>query len=464
MLMATLNGTLSAQWTTGMINEVDRVFERFQRQGSPGFALAIVEKGKIVYQKGYGYANLEHNIPIEPSTVFYIGSVSKQFVTACILLLQEAGKIGLNDDVRIYVPELPDYGPTLTIRHLIHHTSGIRDYLELWSLAGNDYLDHVPKQAVMELICRQKELNFEPGEKHLYSNSCYFLLGLIVERISGQSLREFAQERIFTPLRMTHTHFHDNTNDLVPLRASGYQQRTDGRFENLIQRFDLVGSGGMYSNVQDLFLWDQNFYKNVLGSGSQSLLDTMRSDGLLNNGESCGYAFAVVNGKYRGLKTVGHSGALGGYRSYYVQFPDQQTAIILLSNLASGNPSQKAEAVADIILAGYFKQTAPAQTPTKQNTTGTDPILPITERPITGEYYSEELEARYYISSPVEGTTMVRIGYRAPMLLYGKPGENRLYFQEGNLRLVKSADGATIQGFLLDSGRVKNLWFEKVNR
>ena len=186
-------------------------------------------------------ADLEHGVPITPQTVFYIGSVSKQFVTFSILLLEEAEKLSLDDDIRRYVPEVPQYEDTITIRHLIHHTSGIRDYLELWNLAGRDYLDYIPQQAVMDMIVRQKALNFPPGEKQLYSNSCYYLLSVIVERVSGRSQKEFAANTIFNRLGMYNTHFHDNLYHIIPNRAFGYQSNQEGGFDNLIMRFDLVG-------------------------------------------------------------------------------------------------------------------------------------------------------------------------------------------------------------------------------
>ncbi|MFQ5628604.1 MAG: serine hydrolase domain-containing protein, partial [bacterium] len=261
------NDTLSAK--------VDQIFADWDKPDSPGCALAVIQDGKTVYSRGYGMADLEHDIPISPQTVFYIGSTSKQFVTFSIALLAEQGKLGLDDNIRKYLPEFPDYGQPITIRHLIHHTSGIRDYLTLWSLAGRNYLDYMPEDVVLDMICRQKELNFSPGEQHLYSNSCYFLLAVIVERASGQSLREYADKHIFKPLAMKNTHFHDNNKHIIKKRAYGYAPGKIGGFDQLIMRFDLVGSGGLYTCVEDLYLWDQNFYHNKLGKGGQEIIDLM---------------------------------------------------------------------------------------------------------------------------------------------------------------------------------------------
>jgi len=180
----------------GDFRAVDELFADFERRddtyplGRPGCALAIVRDGEIVYSKGYGMADLEHDIPITPQSVFYAGSVSKQFVATGILLLQEQGKLDIDDEVRRYVPELPDYGHTITIRHMLHHISGLRDYLSLWDLSGKDMLDYIPDEAVLDLITRQRELNFRPGERYSYSNSGYYLLMLITERLSGQSFKD----------------------------------------------------------------------------------------------------------------------------------------------------------------------------------------------------------------------------------------------------------------------------------
>ncbi len=332
---------------------VDKLLSQWDKKDTPGCALAIVKDGKIIYKKGYGLANLEHSIPITPQSVFYIGSVSKQFVTMSIALLAKEGKLSLDDDIRKFVPELPDYGSPITVRHLIHHTSGLRDYLTLLGIAGIDYGTY-HEDDVVELIARQKELNFDPGEEYLYSNSGYFLLAVIVERASGKSLREFAEENIFKPLGMKNSHFHDDYRMLIKNRASGYFPAGKGKFRNFISTFDCVGSGGLFTSVEDLFLWDQNFYHHKVGG--KELIDLMHTKGKLNSGEELDYAFALGIGEYKGLKTVSHGGALGGYRSVLVRFPEQNFSVICLSNLSSFNPSRIAYQVADIYLADQFAE------------------------------------------------------------------------------------------------------------
>jgi len=308
---------------------VDKLFSQWDKKDTPGCALAVVKDGKIIYKQGYGLANLELDIPITPQSVFYIGSVSKQFVTMCIALLAKQKKLSLDDDIRKYVPELPDYGAPITVRHLIHHTSGLRDYLTLLEIAGIDYGTY-HEDDVVELIARQKELNFAPGEEYLYSNSGYFLLAAIVERVSGKSLREFAEQNIFNPLGMKNSHFHDDYRMLIKNRASGYFPAEKGKYKNFISTFDCV-------------------------------------KGKLNCGKELDYAFALSIGKYKGLKTVGHGGALGGYRSAFVRFPEQNFSVICLSNLSSFNPSRLAQQVADIYLTDHFKEeTQPLSKPAEK--------------------------------------------------------------------------------------------------
>lgn len=332
---------------------VDRLFAPWNKPDTPGCALAVISGGRVIYQKGYGSANLEHRIPISPRSVFYIGSVSKQFTAMSIAILAKQGKISLDDDIRKVIPEVPDYRIPLTIRHLVHHTSGLRDYLTLLNIAGVDF-GAFHEDDVLQVIARQKELNFKPGDEYLYSNSGYFLLGLVVKRVSGRSLREFAEENIFKPLGMKNSHFHDDYTRLVINRASGYLLTAAGKSTNFISTFDCVGSGGLYTTVEDLFLWDQNFYHCQVGG--KELVEMVQTPGSLNNGKKIDYAFGLVISSYKGLNTVSHGGALGGYRSHIVRFPEQKFSVICLSNLSTFFPSKLCLEVADIYLAGQFKE------------------------------------------------------------------------------------------------------------
>ena len=420
----------NAQPTAEQQRQVDAMFADWNRHGSPGGSLAIVSKGEMVMKQGYGWADLEHQIPNMPHTVFYAGSVSKQFVAMCVLLLEEQGRISLDDEMRKYLPDLTDYGTPITIRHAVHHLSGLRDYLTLWQIGGRDYLDRLNKQAVLEMIFRQRALNFAPGTAYSYSNSGYILLAEIVERVSGQSLRQFARQHIFEPLGMSSSFFNDNTYGLIPNRAFGYRRGAGGGFENLLMRFDLVGSGGLYTTVEDLAKWDRNFYENRLGKKSPQLIEKLLTEGRFSNGQPCGYAGALVPGQYRGLRTFSHTGSLGGYRAAFVRFPEQQLSIILLGNAAEFAPEQKAYAIADVLLAGQLQdRKSPDQTAETNPQAKPLPVLSAQELPsAAGRYYSEELDAFFTISLK----------------------NNELHLRPGNLSAIPLRDLASDPSFSLE--------------
>jgi CubicO group peptidase (beta-lactamase class C family) len=392
---------------SGQIREnqaIDSLFSEWDQSDVPGCALGIVKDGNLIYTKGYGIGDLEHDIKIGPSSVFYIGSVSKQFVTFSILLLEEQGKIDLDDRIQKYLPDFPEYDAPLTIRHFIHHTSGVRDYLTLMYLKGRNYLDNTEVDEAYQLIKRQKELNFSPGEKYLYSNSCYFMLAMIVEKAAGQSLREFAHENIFQPLEMNNTLFYDDNTDLIKNRVFSYSKKADeDGFDNMIMRFDLVGSGGVYSSIEDLYLWDQNFYNNKLGKGGQGIIDKMHEEGLLNNGESSGYAFALNNGTYKGLKTVSHGGALAGYRAQLMRFPDENFSVIILANRGDANPTGKAFEVSDIFLKDKFVQVSEMDVAKTDKTIKSDTNGKFNLNQLTGNY---EIQAGVVLEITVKNDSL----------------------------------------------------------
>lgn len=358
--------SLRAQDANELAAKVDAVFANYDKAASPGCALGVIKDGKLVYARGYGMANLEHNIPNSPKLVYDIGSTSKQFTAASILLLQQQGKLALDDDVRKLIPELPAYQKPVTIRQLIHHTSGLRDYLVLFSLAGVSFDDTTTEDDALKLIIKQKELNFAPGDEWLYSNSGYFLLSIIVKRASGKSLAEFAQEHIFKPLGMKHTIYLDHHKRIMPGRATGYApgKLGDFAFRTEMSNFEQTGDGAVFTSVEDLLLWDQNFYEPKVGGAE--FLKRMHEVGQLNSGEKLDYAAGLFVDEHKGLRKVSHGGAWAGYRSDLVRFPDQKLSVACLCNLGTANPSQHALQVAEIYLADQIKIVA-AQPPTNKD-------------------------------------------------------------------------------------------------
>jgi CubicO group peptidase (beta-lactamase class C family) len=349
-ILAVSPASLAADATT---DKVDKLFATWDKTTTPGAALAVIKDGKIVYERGYGMAKLEDGIVNTPDKVFDIGSVSKQFTATCVAMLVLEGKIGLDDDIRKYLPEMPVYEKPVTVNHLLHHTSGIRDYNALLSLAGfRPESDSPTVEEAYEVICRQKKLNYTPGDEYSYTNSGFFLLSQIVERVSGKSLNAFAQERIFKPLGMTKTLFQDDHTQIIKDRATGFDPGKNG-FVISMSNWDETGDGNVYTTVRDLYLWDQAFYTNALG---KDLMDMLHTQGVLNSGKKIDYAFGLVVTEYKGLKVVEHGGAWVGFRAALVRFPEQRFSVAILANLGSIDPSGLALKVADIYLADLIKE------------------------------------------------------------------------------------------------------------
>jgi len=359
---------------SGLKAEVDGVFAAWDKPDSPGCALSIMHDGKLVYRKGYGQANLEHNIPITPSTVFYIASTSKQFTAASIALLARQNKLVLDDDIRKHLPELRVYDWPITIRHLIHHTSGIPDYLELLGLAGQRLDDIHVEEEILELLSRQKSLSFKPGDQFLYSNSGYFLLGVIVKRVTGKSLAQFAAEHIFNPLGMTQSRFHDSRTRLVKNRAQGYFSNKEGEFRNYLTQFDRVGDGGLMTTLEDLFRWDQAIEAGTLGG--KDFASSLLAQGQLNNGNTLNYAFGLMIGQHRGLKTISHGGSFIGFKSELLRFPEHRLSIICLCNHNAADATKLAKEAATIVLDPTPSQAAP---PVAVSAIESEERIPLTE-------------------------------------------------------------------------------------
>ncbi|HEX6884974.1 MAG TPA: serine hydrolase domain-containing protein [Planctomycetota bacterium] len=333
--------------------DVDALFAPGDRPDTPGCALGVIQDGRLTYTRGYGQASLEHSVPITARTVFDIGSTSKQFTAAAIGLLVQDGKLGVEDEIHDWVPELAPWDEDVTLDQMLHHTSGIPDYLGLMMRTGIDEADLTTPAQALEHLARVQKLLFPPGSRYEYSNSNYFLLSLVIEHASGQPFQEFARQRLFEPLGMTSTLlFHDHAL-VVPHRATGYAVRKGGGFQVAMSDFEQLGDGAVQTSVEDLAKWDANFYSWKVGG--EALRQFLHAPGKLSDGKAIEYARGLMIDQFRGLARVSHGGAWAGFRAQLMRFPEQRTSIVLLCNRADMNPNALCEQVAGIVLAQQMK-------------------------------------------------------------------------------------------------------------
>jgi CubicO group peptidase (beta-lactamase class C family) len=332
----------------GLEAAVDGIFERWDSELTPGCVVAADLAGERVLSRAYGMADLEHGIPNRPETILEAGSVSKQFAAAAVVLLTLDGALSLDDDVRRHVPEVPDYGAPITIRHLLNHTSGLRDWGAVAALSGWGRSDRTHDHAhVLDIIARQTALNYTPGDAYSYTNSGYNLLAVIVDRVSGSSFADFSRERIFEPLGLASTEWRDDYQRLVPGRATAYSPRGDGfRINQPIEH--VHGNGGLLTTVGDLLRWDRALASGELGG--PRFVELMHEQGVLNDGREISYAAGVQVGSRRGAPEVSHTGATSGYRAFLGRYPDQELAVALLCNVSAANPGGLGGEVVDLFL------------------------------------------------------------------------------------------------------------------
>ena len=455
-----------------MSARVDAVFADYASANGPGCSVGVVRDGRLIHAAGYGTANLDHGIPNGPATIYRIASVSKQFTAGAVALLALRGEVDLDAPVRRYIPEFPDYADPPTVRHLIHHTSGVRDYLGLFTLAGNRSEDFITNQDILDAIHRQRELNFPPGSEYLYSNSGYVLLAEIVAEVSGQSLREFARAEFFEPLGMPRTHFHDDHNEVVRDRATGYSPTDDG-FRINMTTLDVVGDGGIYTSVEEWPAWDRNLTEGTVGGPEWVAL--MHERGVLTSGDTIPYAFGLSHGEHRGLATVRHSGSWVGYRTGMSRYPDAGYSFVALCNRSRIDPMALIASTAEIFLEDAMDppedvaegdEEAAEEETTEEAATGDDAPDAPPDRDIpnrtryAGSFYSPELDATYRIEEEGSAGLTLHVGRRDPVPLEAE-ADGQLTTEDGPTFRFSELVGGRYQAMIVDAGRVRNLRFAR---
>jgi CubicO group peptidase (beta-lactamase class C family) len=462
---------VAAQLDDARAVRVDSILAAAYEPDGPGAAVAIVRDGRVILEHSRGRAHLEYDVPISPGTVFHVASVSKQFTTFAIALLAQQGRLSLDDDIRTHLPELHAFDHTVTIRHLIHHTSGIRDQWELLMMAGWRIDDVITRDQIMAMMLRQRELNFEPGSEYLYSNMGYSLLAEIVERVSGTTFAAFLHEHVFEPVGMAHTHVHNDHERIVPNRAYSYRPGQGGAgWRNAVLSYANQGATSLFTTAGDLARWLHNFDTGSVGG--PALIAQMRERAILTGGDTIPYAFAVQRGQHRGTTYWGHGGADAGFRSFVMHFPEERLGIVVLSNAATTNSTALALAIADVYLpAGPAAEPIAATTATATAAAAAPSVTtqaPAPWRPsptevqqYTGDYYSPELATVYTVE--LRGADLffrhARLGAN-PMI--GAADEDVFRAGGRQIRFERDAAGS-ISGLRLSGSRVRNIAFVRLS-
>ena len=332
----------------------ERAFEKVTKAyvaPAPGCAAAVSLNGDVVFEKAFGLADLEHNVPNTTQTIFESGSVAKQFTAAALVLLQQDGKLSLDDPVRKYIPELPDYGSPLTIRHLLNHTSGLRDWGTIMSLTGAGRGDRVITQDLaLDVITHQRALDFTPGAEYSYSNSGYNLAAIIIERVSKQKFPAFVEERLFKPLGMKNSSWRDDYQRIVPGRAQGYSRQANGPWRLNMPFMNVYGNGGMLTTIGDWMKWNVMLDSQSLGA---PLVNALETRGVLNDGRKIAYALGLEVSTYKGLKDVSHGGATAGYQTFLARYPDNKVSVGVMCNGTSPSAGGIAASITDEIFGPF---------------------------------------------------------------------------------------------------------------
>lgn len=357
---------------------IDQLFVDYDKPTSPGCGLGIMSDGRFIYTRGYGMATLDPAVPIDSTKLFDVASNAKQFTAGAIVRLAQMGKLKFTDDVRKYIPELPDYGTPITLNHLLSHTSGLRDHILLLTLGGILESEVVTEQQTVDFITRQRKLNYTPGARYAYSNTGYFLLSIVVERVTGKPFNTFMREQFFNPLGMPRSIFRDQHDMAIPNAALGYLPVDDGQYEVAVTNWDSVaGGGGLYTSIEEIQKWDENFFNPIVGG--PGFVTEMHRTGTLSNGQRLIYARGLQVDRYRGLNRVRHGGDWTGFHSQILRFRDQHTSVALFCNTDGIDQYTLSTSVADIVFENDFTEPKPMEPPPA-------PSLPIDR--FVGEYFS----------------------------------------------------------------------------
>jgi len=385
------------------IEVIDQLLSQFYNSSEPGASVSIIDKDKVIYNRSFGLSDINNNVANTSSSVYNLASVSKQFTAFSIALLASQKKLSIDDDIRKYIPELPEYEKTITINNLIHHTGGLYENDFPLALAGYDSQDYTSKERELTFLYRNKQVIFESGERFQYSNTGYTLLGEIIERITKQPFSQWAKENIFNPLQMNNTMIMDNVNLIIKNKSESYSKISNHIYELSTVNYEASGASNVYTSTDDLYKWLDNF--NTGKVGGNAVLELIEKKGVLKSGEILEYAFGNFITEYKGVKRISHLGLTNGYRTSIARFPNQKLAVIYLANNGAWNTYDLASEIYAILLSDEVKLKKRTKTENKDNLvpsneTNTDIVnTKIKYKSYEGVYYSDAILTSYKIEN-----------------------------------------------------------------
>jgi len=438
-------------------NKIDTILSNWNSTDRPGIAVAYFDGGQTVFKKSYGLANLEHGIAWTTDTVSDLGSVSKQFIGFAMALLVERGQLTLNDDIRLHLKELPDFGETITIRHLFNHTSGLREIYSTLYLVNRKPGDIIFQEDAQTLVKNQTRLQFSPGSQYLYNNTEYMLLADIIEVVTDQEFHNWMAENIFLPLDMLDTHIMHRQGQVIPRVASSYVRDSEGYFTQRYDNSTIQGAGGIYSTVEDLAKWVFNFSTNKVGT--RRTIEAMTQSGYLNNGESLGYGLGISVATTGGVVRWSHSGSSAGYRSFLLYLPEHDRGFAFITNTPSnGNPGIS---LTEAFLGDVLELPEPSETAAQSEN---KPAVPLENASIyTGRYLSDELEVFYRIRLDDGKLNLSHRWLGSYEMDYLGNDEFDLDGTVGSISFVRN-DKDEIVGFVRDNGRTIGVEFRRIDQ
>ncbi|TVR66211.1 MAG: class A beta-lactamase-related serine hydrolase [Gemmatimonadales bacterium] len=450
------------------VARVSEIFAAFDSASSPGCAVAVSREGQVIVRRAFGMADLEHGIANEPGTIFEAGSVAKQFTAAAVVLLALDGHLSLDDDVRQWIPEVPDYGEPITIHQMLTHTAGLRDWGSVAAISGwgRSQRSHTHEH-VLDIVSRQTALNYRPGESYSYSNTGYNLAAVLVERITGMSFADFSRERIFEPLGLEDTQWRADYRQVVPGRAAAYAPSENGFHIDRPIEF-VHGNGGLLTTVSDLLAWNEHLRTGTMG---EEFMAMMHRRAVLNDGTEIHYAGGLQFGEQNGVQQISHTGATSGYRAYLSLFPDEELSVALLCNSSSANPGGLGGRVAAVFLpeppASSEADDDEATTSNEEGSDGQAPSPPAFEpsahdlAAFAGVYHSDDAETTLEVAVE-EGELMVLRRPSTRMTL--RPGSDVDAFNGplGQLVFIRDESGE-VREISLRQARVHDLRFHRVD-